>query len=1764
MREPLSRLIHQILVASGAATFTIGTWAAVGIQNPPPGPGQVPDYFGVVPNYANSPQPISAMVTIAGSPSGNAANATAAATTYDYVNDAPTSGVADIQVLFGGSGYSADRAQAPLVTITGGTGATGASAFAHVNGLTTILVNNGGSGYTSAPSVSVSAPDDAAGTAATATAIVDIAKGTVTGIQITDAGSGYTQAPTVTLSGGGGSGADVAGKINSTVGAVTSIDVNSKGTGYNNPIVGTGIRKFVDSLSQPNTANNLGQQLPVAVPDTTTFPGADYYVIAETEYAQKMHSDLPATTMRGYKQLNAPAGSAAANNHYLGPVIIAQKNRPVRVRLVNQLPTGAAGKLQIPVDHTYMGANGKTDTDNRTAMHLHGGNTPWISDGTPYQWVKPKGETGSNKGTSVSYVPDMWFDAAGNLIPNSPTCTQGSTTCTTAGATNNPGDGALTFYYTNQQSQRLMFYHDHAEGLTRLNVYDGLAGAYILQDDTEKAMTNGGAVGGQVFTPVLPADMIPLVIQEKTFVPDNTVPRLNFYGPFASQLNSQDPTWRWGTGRAAPALNGTGDLWVPHVYMPNQNPGDPSGANPLGRWDYGPWFWPPYTGIMNGQVANPYYDPSCVPANTVLGTCEGPYIPGIPNGNTVTSTLNEPTGTPEAYNDTPLVNGTVYPYVTVEPKKYRLRILNPGNDRVLNLSLVIAASKNTDTTAVGNAGANNNPAILCDGTTGVNPADCTEVKMVPFDSTQNKAKAFPPHWYTGQKGGVTFDGRPSGVFAPEARGPEMVQIGTEGGFLSSPVEIKNQPINFEYNVKNIVVGNIKEHALLLGPAERADVIVDFSQFAGSTIILYNDAPAAAPAADLRVDYYTGDLDNTDTGGSFSTLPGYGPNTRTIMQFRVGSACSSANCGTGINRAPSNNHPADDVDSGNLASLSGAVQTAFRTSQEPIIVPQAAYNPVYGTNVADTTGGAVSRISDTQLSFTPLQDTSVFPSTMQTAPVTLSMAPKSIIEQFTNDFGRMNALLGVEVPLTTWATQTSIPQAYIDPPTELVKITPNDTATPISGTLNDGTQIWKITHNGVDTHPVHFHLFHVQLINRVGWDGAIRGPEPNELGWKDTVRMNPLEDIIVALRPKTMSLPFKVPNSHRLLNASSSSFKGDLADFFNLDPITGNASNVSNVTTNFGWEYVWHCHILGHEENDFMRTIAVAQPPEKPEATTATGTGANVTVNWTDKSVLSNWVTIQRATDTAFTKDVTSFDVVEPECASQSGCARNYVDKTAPAGSSVYYRVKSNNTVGGGDVNAKLPASVASLTPQLTGYDNVTASSDWSNTVSRLLVPVSSLSPTSLSFSATNLGATSASKTVTLSNTGAGNLSISSIALSNANFTRSGGTCATTFPANLGAGANCTLILNFKPTTAAGALTGTLTVTDNSNNVTGSIKTIALSGTANGAIATVTPSSLTFAAQNVGTPSAAQTVTLTNSGNSSLSITSIAATAPFTKSGGTCGNTLAAGASCTATVTFTPTALGAASGTLTFTDNSAGVNGAKQTASLAGTGQGTVLAAPSGLTASVSGTNVALNWTDASSGETGYVVQRAPVTITNAGAQAVGNYATITSLSADANTLTNNGVAAGLYAYKVYAVNGATNGAAATVYAYNGAALSTPVAPSASTLANRTTNSIKVAWTASTPATNAITGYVVQRCDNSQSYALASPTAAAQSLAMAVCNAPGATWTNLTTTTGGSAGVVNYNNNGLSGKKIYVYRVIAVNALTGAFSANSASTALWTN
>src|SRR5208337_2067237 len=215
-------------------------------------------------------------------------------------------------------------------------------------------------------------------------------------------------------------------------------------------------------------------------------------------------------------------------------------------------------------------------------------------------------------------------------------------------------------------------------------------------------------------------------------------------------------------------------------------------------------------------------------------------------------------------------------------------------------------------------------------------------------------------------------------------------------------------------------------------------------------------------------------------------------------------------------------------------------------------------------------------------------------------------------------------------------------------------------------------------------------------------------------------------------------------------------------------------------------------------------------------------------------------------------------------------------------------------------------------------------------------PAVSLSPTSLTFPAQQVGTSSSAQSVTLSNTGSATLSITSITASG-DFSQTN-TCGSSLAAN----ASCTLSVTFTPTTT-GTRTGALTLTDNASPAT---QTVSLAGTGTAPAVSLSPTSLTFPAQQVGTSSSAQSVTLKNAGNATLSIASITVSGDFSQTN-TCGSSLAANASCTLSVTFTPTAAGLRGGTLTITDNA---SPATQTVSLTGTGTAPVVSlSPTSLT-----------------------------------------------------------------------------------------------------------------------------------------------------------------------------------------------------------------------
>lgn len=195
--------------------------------------------------------------------------------------------------------------------------------------------------------------------------------------------------------------------------------------------------------------------LPIMETLSPTSIGRDgqYYEVTMTENMQKLHRDLPPTRIWGY------------NGRFPGPLFQVKRNQPVYVTWKNDLPE----RHLLPVDTTVHGAE-KDKPEVRTVVHLHGGVTPDTSDG----------------------YPDAWFTKGFQEV--------------------GPFFNSETYVYPNQQRATTLWYHDHAIGITRLNIYAGLAGAYIIHDDEEDALQ----------LPDEPYD-IPLLIMDRSFNEDGSL-----------------------------------------------------------------------------------------------------------------------------------------------------------------------------------------------------------------------------------------------------------------------------------------------------------------------------------------------------------------------------------------------------------------------------------------------------------------------------------------------------------------------------------------------------------------------------------------------------------------------------------------------------------------------------------------------------------------------------------------------------------------------------------------------------------------------------------------------------------------------------------------------------------------------------------------------------------------------------------------------------------------------------------------------------------------------------------------------------------------------------------------------------------------------------------------------------------------------------------------------------------------------------------------
>lgn len=702
-----------------------------------------------------------------------------------------------------------------------------------------------------------------------------------------------------------------------------------------------GLAKYVGPLRTYTSTDALT----LAASDSPSYklPGTTHYSISVGQYSDQLHRDLKPTKLFGYFQSHDSDGNPIGK--HLGMAIVAQLNSPVQITFKNELPA----KHIIPVDTSnffYNAAGFVASGQIGIATHLHGGLVPWVSDGGAYDWFT-KTVAGPSFKNNVTLVPGsngIW----GGLPA-----------------------GCGEYYYPNNQSARLMWYHDHSHDITRINAYAGIASAYIMRDPFENGLTASG---------VLPslgnAAEIPLVFQDKVFIDSDPE------SPNYILKAGKDPTWP-----ILPVDHDANDLWYPHKYEgpPLAPEALPLGtATATGRWDS---FLSPF---VSGRPAPP----------------------------------PDPSDIPEMFGDTILVNGTVYPYLTVTPRRYRFRVLNACNARFMNLQLY-EVGLNGDITLVANGeiDPNGNPV------------------MVPTNTA----------------------------------GPAMYQIGTEAGFLPAPVVHNSPPRPIGYQTAPApasTVNNVNRYSLLLAPAERADVIIDFGLSAGKTYVLYSDTPAPFPGGDLRNDYYFGMANLTQIGGSAGPSSALvGPNTRTLMQITVST--------TGARDAVS------------TATWAGQIKTALASRSAQLVPPSqvgAIKRKISLNETCDANGRLIQMMGT---------DTAIY--TSPADPTTGELAAPF--------FGRFEEDLATEVV--------------------------NAGAIEIWEIYNNTADTHPIHFHLVNVQIVSRQPFEPASYPNPVFMGPARLPDANEKGWKETVRVNPGEVTRVIMKfDLPTGLPFKQPSSDR--------------------------------------------------------------------------------------------------------------------------------------------------------------------------------------------------------------------------------------------------------------------------------------------------------------------------------------------------------------------------------------------------------------------------------------------------------------------------------------------------------------------------------------------------------------------------------------------------------------------------------------------------------
>lgn len=289
------------------------------------------------------------------------------------------------------------------------------------------------------------------------------------------------------------------------------------------------------------------------------------------------------------------------------------------------------------------------------------------------------------------------------------------------------------------------------------------------------------------------------------------------------------------------------------------------------------------------------------------------------------------------------------------------------------------------------------------------------------------------------------------------------------------------------------------------------------------------------------------------------------------------------------------------------------------------------------------------------------------------------------------------------------------------------------------------------------------------------------------------------------------------------------------------------------------------------------------------------------------------------------------------------CSDAFVSELGPSGSLIYSTFLGGSAAEAGQAIAVDTSGAAYVTgsttstnfpvisgaPQSSYAGSNSSPNAFVAKIGQQDAPALALGPQKLNFGNQALNTPSNSKTVTLMNAGSGPLGITSISASG-EFSQTNN-CGTVIPAG---GGTCTVQVTFTPT-QTGPVTDQITITDDAQ---GSPQTITVTGTGVTSAGTLSlsPSSLTFPAETVGETSPSQTVQLVNSGNTAVTITSITASGDFAETN-TCGNlptVLNVGSACSISTTFTPTATGSRTGSVTIEDDA---TNSPQSLVLTGTG-----------------------------------------------------------------------------------------------------------------------------------------------------------------------------------------------------------------------------------